>query len=184
MNSSVSKFDDKRYVPLIWTVSIAVPLLVAIMMTPDLLPKISLGFDPFILSALNAGINSIVSVLLVLGFVFIKQRKIKQHRMMMLSAFSLSAFFLISYVLYHLAVGHVKYCDDGLIPAAAYYTILISHIVLSAAIVPLATFSVYRGLSERYDRHRKIAKITFPIWLYVSVTGVLVYFFVAPCHPV
>ncbi|MEL7531302.1 MAG: DUF420 domain-containing protein [Bacteroidota bacterium] len=104
--------------------------------------------------------------------------------MMMLSAFSLSAFFLISYVLYHLAVGHVKYCDDGLVPATLYYVILISHIGLSAAIVPLATFSVYRGLSERYDKHRKIAKITFPIWLYVSITGVLVYFLVAPCHPV
>jgi len=184
MSSTISKFDDKRYVPIIWTLSIVVPLLVAIMMTPELLPKISLGFDPFILSGLNAAVNSVVSVLLVLGFVFIKQRKIKQHRIMMLSAYVLSAFFLISYVLYHLSVGHVKYCDDGLVSPAVYYTILITHVLLSATIVPLSTFSIYRALSERYDRHRKIAKITFPLWLYVSVTGVLVYFLIAPCHPV
>lgn len=181
--STVAKFDDKRYVPLIWTVSIAIPLVVAILMTPDLLPKIELGFNPFILSGLNAAINSIVSVLLVLGFVFIRQRKIKQHRAMMLSAYSLSAFFLISYVLYHLSVGHVKYCEDGLLPAAWYYALLISHVVLSATIVPLSTFSIYRALSERYDKHRRIAKITFPLWLYVSVTGVIVYFLISPCHP-
>lgn len=184
MNSAVSKFNDKRYVPIIWTLSIAIPLVIAILMTPDLLPKIELGFDPFILSGLNAAINSIVSVLLILGFVFIKQRKIKQHRAMMLSAYILSSVFLVSYILYHLSVGHVPYCEAGLVPATVYYVILITHIVLSATIVPLSTFSIYRALSERYDKHRKIAKITFPLWLYVSVTGVLVYFFVAPCHPV
>jgi putative membrane protein len=179
-----SKFNDRIFVPLIWTLSIAIPVVVAILMTPGLIPNIELGFDPFILSKLNAGINSVVSVLLVLGFVFIKQRKIPQHRAMMLTAFGLSAFFLISYVLYHLAVGHVKYCDEGLLPSGIYYVILLTHVVLSAAIVPLASFSVYRGLSERYDKHRKIARITFPIWLYVSVTGVLVYFLIAPCQPV
>ncbi|MEL7341884.1 MAG: DUF420 domain-containing protein, partial [Bacteroidota bacterium] len=181
--NTAAKLDDKRYVPLIWTVSIAVPLLVAILMTPDLVPKIELGFDPFILPAINATINSIVSVLLFLGFVFIRQRKIQQHRTMMLSAYGLSAFFLISYVLYHLAVGHVKYCDDGILPAGWYYGILISHVVLSAVIVPLSTFSIYRALSERYDKHRRLAKITFPLWLYVSVTGVLVYFLISPCYP-
>ena len=182
--SSVSKFNDRKYVPVIWTLSIAIPVVVAILMTPDLLPKISLGFDPYILSAVNAGINSVVSVLLVLGFVFIRQRKTSLHRTMMLSAFGLSAVFLVTYVLYHLSVGHVAYCSDGLVPAGLYYFILITHIVLSATIVPLATFSVYRALSERFDKHRRIAKFTFPLWLYVSVTGVLVYFFVAPCHPV
>ncbi len=179
-----SRFNDRLYIPLIWTLSVAIPVVVAILMTPGLLPKVDLGFDPFILSKLNAAINSVVSVLLVLGFVFIKQRKIKLHRAMMLSAFGLSAFFLISYVLYHLAVGHVKYCDEGLVSSGLYYALLISHVVLSAVIVPLAAFSVYRGLSERFDKHRKIARITFPLWLYVSITGVLVYFCIAPCQPV
>lgn len=181
---STSRFNDRVYIPVIWTLSIAVPVLVAILMTPGLLPHIELGFDPFILSKLNAALNSVVSVLLVLGFVFIKQRKIKQHRAMMLTAFCISALFLVSYVLYHLAVGHVSYCEAGLIPSGLYYTLLISHVVLSAVIVPLAAFSVYRGLSERFDKHRKIARFTFPLWLYVSVTGVLVYFCIAPCQPV
>lgn len=174
--------NDRIYIPLIWTFSIVVPVAVGILLTPGLLPPISLGFDATILPKVNATINSIVSVLLILGFIFIRQKKITLHRTMMLSAFTLSAIFLITYVLYHLASGHVVYCEEGLVPKPVYYVVLISHILLSVTIIPLASFSIYRALSEKFDKHRKLARITFPLWLYVSVTGVLVYLFIAPCH--
>lgn len=174
--------NDKIYIPTIWGASIAVPVVVGILLTPGLIPPVSLGFDPYLLSKLNAIINSCVSVLLVLGIVFIKQKKIALHRSMMLGAFGLSALFLVSYVLYHLSVGHTVYCEAGLVAKPVYYFTLISHILLSIFIIPLASFSIYRGLNDDIARHRKIAKITFPLWLYVSVTGVLVYLFIAPCH--
>jgi putative membrane protein len=176
--------NDRIYVPAIWTVSILIPLAVGILLTPGLLPKIELGFNPLVLPKLNATINSTVSVLLIAGFIFIRAGKIRWHRLSMLSAFILSAFFLVSYVLYHLSAGHTPYCGDGLVAPAVYYVTLISHILLSVTIVPLASFSIYRALSENFDRHRRIAKITFPLWLYVSVTGVLVYLFIAPCYGV
>ena len=178
----VSKWNDKVYIPVIWTLTIAIPVIVGILLNPRLEFRLNLGFDPYILPKINAGINSTVSVLLILGFLFIRLRKITWHRRMMLSAFGLSALFLVFYVLYHLAVGHTPYCDEGPVSDIFYYFILFSHIGLSVFIVPLASFSIYRALSERFDRHRRLAKITLPLWLYVSVTGVLVYFFISPCY--
>lgn len=180
--SEVSKLNDKVYIPVIWALTIAIPLVVGILLNPGLGFRLNLGFDPYILPKINAGINSTVSVLLILGFLFIRMRNITWHRRMMLSAFSLSAIFLVFYVLYHLAVGHTPYCNEGPVTRSFYYFILFSHIGLSVFIVPLASFSIYRALSERFDRHRKLARITFPLWLYVSVTGVLVYFFISPCY--
>lgn len=174
--------NDRLYVPVIWVFSIIVPVLVGILLTPGLVPPLKLGFDPYVLPKLNAAINSLVSICLIVGIIMIKRRQIQFHRAMMLSAFGLSAIFLISYVLYHLSVGHTPYCADGLVPNGVYYFTLITHILLSVTIIPLASFSIYRALSERFDRHKKIARITFPLWLYVSITGVLVYFFIAPCH--
>ncbi|MEM6799952.1 MAG: DUF420 domain-containing protein [Bacteroidota bacterium] len=179
-NPSV-KYNPKVYVPLIWSLSIAVPLVVGILLNPRLGIKVDFGFNALIFSDIIAVINSVVSVLLVAGIYFIKQKNIKAHRTVMLTAFGLSALFLVFYILYHLAVGHRVYCDEGLVSSTVYYTILISHIGLSVFIIPLASFSIFRALSETYDRHRKIAKITFPLWLYVSISGVLVYFFISPC---
>ncbi len=178
------KLNDKLYVPLIWAVSILVPVVVGVLLTPGLIPPIQLGFNPYLLSKINAFINSGVSILLILGVVFIKSKRIQLHRTMMISAFALSTVFLVLYVLYHLSVGHTPYCDEGLVPKATYYIFLISHIILSVTIIPLASFSIYRALNGQYDRHRKIAKITFPLWLYVAITGVLVYVFISPCHPI
>ncbi len=174
--------NDRLYIPMIWVASIIVPVVVGILLTPGLIPPIHLGFNPYILPKLNAAINSMVAICLVVGVVMIRQKQIRFHRLMMLSAFGLSAIFLVSYVLYHLSVGHTPYCEDGLVSKSIYYFTLISHILLSVTIIPLASFSIYRALSERFDKHRRIAKITFPLWLYVSITGVLVYFFIAPCH--
>ncbi|RMG74998.1 MAG: DUF420 domain-containing protein [Bacteroidetes bacterium] len=186
MSSTASpKYNDRIYVPVIWVLSIVIPLVVGILMNPRLgLPALPEDFVAFArrLPYLNATLNSIVSILLVLGLVFIKQGKRVAHQRAMLSAFGVSAVFLVSYVTYHIAVGHVPYCEANLVPQWLYYTVLITHIVLSVTIVPLASFSIYRALSERYDRHRRLAKITFPLWLYVAVTGVLVVLFNSPCY--
>ena len=112
----------------------------------------------------------------------IKQGKKEAHRRFMLAAFGLSAIFLLSYVLYHLSVGSQPYCDDNLAPKWLYFFVLFTHIPLSAFIVPLASFSIFRALSEQYDRHKKLARITFPLWLYVSVTGVLVVVMNSGCY--
>ena len=175
------KDNEKQIVRLIWGASILVPIVVGILLNPRLNVEVDLGFDPMLLPKINAFINSMVSILLVLGFFFIRSNQVNWHKRSMLSAFVLSAVFLITYVLYHLSVGHRVYCDDGLVSPSIYYFTLITHIGLSVFIIPLASFSVFRALSERIDRHRKLAKITLPLWLYVSVTGVLVYFFIAPC---
>ena len=176
------KIKETFYTRLIWVLAIAIPLVVGILLNPRLEVKLDLGFNPYILPRLNAFINSAVSILLVLGFVFIRRKEIARHRFCMLGAFSLSAVFLVSYVLYHLMVGHTPYCEEGSM-ATLYYVLLVSHILLSAVIVPLASFSIFRALSERIDKHRRIARITFPIWLYVAVTGVLIYGMISPCYP-
>ena len=123
---------------------------------------------------LNAALNAIAGVLLVIGFVFIKAKKIDAHRRCMLAAFTMSALFLISYVTYHAQVGSRPFTGTGLL-RTIYFAILIPHVVLAAAVLPLAIVTLRRGLAMDVARHRKIAKITLPIWLFVSVSGVVVY---------
>lgn len=126
------------------------------------------------LPAVNAVLNSICTVLLVIGWILIRQGRIAQHRAVMIAAFSTSCLFLTSYLLYHAQVGSVKFTGQGAI-RIVYFTILVTHIVLAAAIVPLVLVTLTRGLKRQDARHRAIARWTMPIWLYVSVTGVLVY---------
>ena len=180
MLETTVKYNDKVFLPLIWVVSIVVPILVGILMTPGLIPKLGLSFQS-VLPKINAGINSTVSVLLVLGIVFIKQGKKELHKRMMLSAFTLSALFLVVYVLYDLSAGQRPFCEESWVSAPVYYTILVSLVFLSVTIIPLASFSIYRALNENFTKHKRMARITFPLWLYVSVTVVLVYFMIAPC---
>ena len=175
------KTNDKLFVPLIGALSIVVPAVVAILLFADLGGSALVG-DVSFLPALNAGINSTVSLLLIIGLILIRQKKMQAHKRVMMSALFLSVFFLVSYILYHYAHGDVKYGGQGAI-RYVYFVILITHIVLSVAVVPLALFSVYRGLAGSYERHRKIAKWTWPIWLYVSVTGVVVYLMAHPFNP-
>ena len=127
------------------------------------------------LPAVNAVLNSICAVLLVAGWVLIRRGRITQHRAVMIAAFSTSCVFLASYLIYHAQVGSVRFTGQGAI-RTVYFTILLTHTVLAAAIVPLVLVTLSRGLSAKYDRHRKIARWTLPLWLYVSVTGVVVYF--------
>lgn len=126
------------------------------------------------LPALNATLNGLSACLLVAGWMFIKQRAIAKHRACMLAAFASSAAFLTSYVVYHLQVGSVPFQGQGLM-RAIYFTILVPHVILAAAIVPLALITLSRALASRFDRHRAIARWTLPLWLFVSVTGVLIY---------
>lgn len=126
------------------------------------------------LPAVNASLNALSGVLLLTGYVFIRARRIESHRLCMLAAFATSTLFLISYVIYHAQVGSVPFTRQGLV-RPVYFTILLTHVVLAALVLPLALVTLSRGLSGRFDRHRAIARWTFPIWLYVSVTGVIVY---------
>jgi uncharacterized membrane protein YozB (DUF420 family) len=126
------------------------------------------------LPALNATLNAIAATLLATGWMFIKRGRIAQHRACMIAAFATSAIFLVSYVIYHANVGSRPFSGQGPV-RLVYFAILITHIVLAAAILPLSIVTLSRGLSARYDRHVRIARWTLPIWLYVSVTGVVVY---------
>jgi putative membrane protein len=126
------------------------------------------------LPAVNATLNGIAGVLLLIGFLLIRSRNVQLHRRFMLAAFAASALFLVSYLVYHAQVGSVRFTRQGVV-RPVYFTILITHVVLAAAVLPLAIVTLSRGLNGRFQGHRKIARWTLPIWLYVSVTGVLVY---------
>jgi uncharacterized membrane protein YozB (DUF420 family) len=126
------------------------------------------------LPSVNAALNSLSAAFLILGFFFIKSKKIKAHKACMLSAFASSTLFLISYLVYHYQVGSVPFKGQGAI-RTLYFAILLTHTILAVAVVPLALITLTRALKQRFAAHRRIAHWTFPIWLYVSVTGVIVY---------
>jgi uncharacterized membrane protein YozB (DUF420 family) len=128
-----------------------------------------------ILPTVNATLNAITTVLLLSGFVLIRRKRIKQHRRVMLTAFGTSCLFLICYLIYHAQVGSKPFGHEGTALRTVYLWILGTHTVLAAAVPFLAVITLRRGLAAKYDRHRKIARWTLPIWLYVSVTGVVVY---------
>jgi len=126
------------------------------------------------LPALNASLNATAAILLVVGYSFIRAGDMRRHRAAMLTACAVSTAFLTSYVIYHANIGSKPFQGRGPI-RAVYFTILLTHVTLAATVLPLAVITVIRGLGGRYDRHMAIARWTFPIWLYVSVTGVIVY---------
>ena len=126
------------------------------------------------LPALNAALNSLSAVFLIAGYLFIRAKNRDSHRACMLAAFFCSTLFLISYLVYHFQVGSVGFKGQGWI-RPVYFTILITHTILATAVVPLALITLVRALRERFDAHRRIARWTLPIWLYVSVTGVVIY---------
>ena len=126
------------------------------------------------LPAVNASLNALSGLLLLTGYVMIRTRRIQQHRRCMIAAFITSSVFLISYIVYHAQVGSVPFTRQGFV-RPMYFVILVTHVTLAAAVVPLSLVTLSRGLKGRYPQHIRIARWTFPIWLYVSVTGVLVY---------
>ncbi len=128
-----------------------------------------------LLPTVNATLNALSAVLLVWGYLLIRRRQIDQHRRVMKTAFVTSCLFLVCYVVYHAQVGSVPFHHEGTMLRTIYFCILIPHTILAAAVPVLAIITLRRGLAAQYDRHRKIAKWTLPIWLFVSVTGVVVY---------
>ncbi len=129
---------------------------------------------PGILPTVNAVLNAGSAAFLVAGFLFIKNRNIRAHRLSMLTAFGLSTLFLLGYVAHHAQVGSVPYHGTGAL-RDVYFAVLIPHIVLAAVVVPMALLTIYRGWTKRYKQHKKVARWTLPVWLFVSVSGVIVY---------
>jgi uncharacterized membrane protein YozB (DUF420 family) len=127
-----------------------------------------------LLPAVNAFLNSVSAVLLLLGFVFIKRKQIARHRACMLAAFGVSTVFLVCYLVHHARVGSVPYTGTGPL-RVLYFAILIPHVLLAAAVVPLALTTIYRGLKGNVVKHKPLARVTLPVWLFVSVSGVVVY---------
>lgn len=177
MEGIVSK--EKNYNRLIYIVGAVLVIAVAVIYVT---PKVDMsGTVLDYLPALNASINGTVSVLLVIGYLLIRQKKIQAHRKVMTLSIVLSALFLVSYVLYHITHQETRFGGEGTIKYI-YLIILLTHILFATVIAPLVLISFTRALSERFDKHRKIARITLPLWLYVSVTGVIVYLMISPYY--
>lgn len=164
---------------IVW-VSVLLPVLVTalVYISP---PKIDVGFDLQLLPKFHAFINGSVSLLLLASFYFIKQKNIAAHKACNVTALVLSALFLVSYVTYHSLTEPTRYCGAGIM-RSVYFFILVTHIVLAATILPLILFTFLRAFTGNFEHHRRLAKWTFPLWLYVSVTGVVVYWMIAPCY--
>jgi putative membrane protein len=172
---------DKKYNTLIVFVSVLIPVVVAILFSVKLK---DFGFDVEPLSFLPpiyATINGITAVVLVAAVLAIKKGNRKVHERLMTFAIALSLAFLVMYVAYHMTSDSTKFGGEGWI-RFVYFFILISHILLSIAVIPLVLFTYVRALAAKFDQHKKLAKITFPIWLYVAVTGVVVYLMIAPYY--
>jgi putative membrane protein len=142
---------------------------------------VQLGFDEHIFAKINAVINSTVSVLLLLGLIAVKSKKYLLHKRIMITAIILSCLFLVSYICHHLFTGETKFGGEGTI-RYIYYFILGTHIILAAIILPFILFTAYRSMIGEFARHKKLARITWPIWFYVAVTGVVVYFMISPYY--
>jgi putative membrane protein len=135
-----------------------------------------------LLAPINSMLNGLAAILLIAGFYCVRRRWIRAHRACMVAAFSVSAIFFVSYCLYHYEVGDVRFQGHGVI-RPIYFSMLVSHIVLAAAIVPLAVITLTRALSGRFHKHRRIARWTWPIWIYVSVTGIATYLLCYQLYP-
>jgi len=192
LQPSIEKNDHKAKI-LIWTVSIIVFVAVAFLSKYKL--TIDLGFNPHLFAKANALINSVVAFLLLAGLIAIKQKKYSLHKMIMLNAIALSVLFLLCYIGHHLLAGETRYGDvnhDGLVDDAEilqagglrtfYYIILITHIPLAAVILPFILFTAYRALTGEYEQHKKLTRITWPVWFYVAITGVIVYYMISPYY--
>jgi putative membrane protein len=177
MQTHVSK--EKNYNKWIIALSIIIPVAVAVLFSIKIeIPGVErLGFLP----PIYASINALTAIILTVAVIQIKKGNRRAHENLMKTAIALSALFLLMYVVYHMTSTSTPYGGDGTI-RTVYFIILISHILLSIAVIPLVLISFVRALSQRFDKHRKIAKITFPIWLYVTITGVIVYIMISPYY--
>lgn len=175
---SLKKNDTVAYIFII-LVSVIVFAAVAFLNKVEL--KVNLGFDQHIFARINALINTFVALLLLGGLYAAKDKRYSTHKKLMSWAIGLSAMFLVSYICHHLFTGETTYGGSGLIKLV-YYFILITHIALAGIILPFILFTAYRALIGEYPKHKKLARITWPLWLYVAVTGVIVYLMISPYY--
>jgi putative membrane protein len=189
LEPSIQK-NDKKAKTLIWIVSFVIFAAVAAMGRIHI--KLNSDFNVHIFAAINAVINSAVTILLIAALVAVKQKKYLAHKKMMMGAMILSVLFLVSYIAHHILSGDTLYGDtnhDGVRDVAEkaavsgslyiYLVILLTHILLASLILPFILFTTYRGLTAEFPQHKKIAKITWPIWLYVSITGPILYLMIS-----
>ena len=176
------KKKDSFFIPLIISLSIIIPIAVALLMIfPKTLSIDTGNIDFSSLPFFHAILNGSTEILLVTGFILVKNKNTKAHKISMMTAFILSSIFLVSYVVSKLTNDPVPFKGSGPIRAIYFFT-LISHIILSVPVLPLALFSIYRGMTGEINKHKKIVKWTFPIWIYVAITGVMVYLFMIPYY--
>jgi putative membrane protein len=176
-----NKFSEKKYNLWITILSIAIPLVVAILFKVKL-SDFGYKVQPLsFLPPIYATINGLTAIVLVWAVISIKNGNRKRHELLMKFAIALSVAFLTMYVSYHMTTESTKYGGQGFM-RLVYFVILISHISLSIIVIPLVLVSYVRALSERFDQHKKITKYTFPIWLYVAITGVIVYLMISPYY--
>ena len=188
--------NNNIYLWIIGILSLLIPVLVAVLFYMPRVGGVIGNFDASFLPHLNAVLNTATSICLILGFVFIRSNKQRYHITAMITAFALSSLFLISYVAYHSQGLETKFGDvdhNNLVDAAEkakvgairffYYFILLTHIALATIVVPFVLLAIYFGVSKQNQKHKRIVKWTFPIWLYVAITGVLVYLMISPYYP-
>lgn len=179
MNTLTEK--EKKYQKWIVILSVAIPIAVAILFGIKL-KDFGINVEPLtFLPPIYASINGLTAIVLIVAVIMIKKGNRKAHERLMKFAITLSVLFLVMYVAYHMTSDSTPYGGEGAI-RYLYFFILISHILLSIGVIPLVLITYVRALAERFDRHKKIAKITFPIWLYVAITGVIVYLMIAPYY--
>ena len=167
----------KKYTPWVWTLSIAIPVVVAILFLIKIPNVEPLTFLP----PVYAFINAITAVFLTIAYIAIKRKKIILHERLMKISIALSVIFLVMYVAYHMTSDPTPYGGEGIV-RSVYYFILISHVLLSIGIIPLVLVTYVRAISKLFADHKKIARYTFPIWMYIAVTGVIVYLMISPYY--
>ena len=178
MSFTITKNDKKARLLILLVSAI---IFTAIVILGRVKLDVDLGFDEHIFAGINAVINTIVSIFLLAGLITAKQGKYTTHKYIMLSSIVLSVLFLVFYICHHLFAGETKYGGTGTI-RYIYYFILGTHIVLAGIILPFILFTAYRALINENDKHRKLAKITWPIWFYVALTGPVVYLMISPYY--
>ena len=181
MLTPVWKKNDKKARTLILLFSAIVFIAVTALSRIKL--EVDLGFDLHFFALANAWINGCVAVLLVVALIAVKNRKYQAHKSIMMAAMVLSILFLVSYICHHLFTGETPYGGEGA-SKTIYYIILFTHIPLAGLILPFILFTAYRGLTGEWASHRKLAKITWPVWLYVAITGVIIYVMISPYYGV
>ncbi len=171
--------NDKKAKILIWIFSFVV--FTAVMVLGRVKLEVDLGFDVHVFAQFNAFINSSVAVILVAALLAVKSKKYQLHKGLMMTAMILSILFLVSYICHHLFAGETKFGAEG-IAKTIYYLVLFTHIPLAGLILPFILFTAYRALIGEWPQHKKLARITWPIWFYVAVTGVVVYWMISPYY--